>query len=94
MAMFFLVHGCSDICRGLPKLTLAQFVGKIPDDVMQQALAFQRLSVYVRGTTYSNEMKFSDEIKQTNSCSSFYFNCSRLALRKLPTLQKIFLMFS
>ena len=62
MAMFFLVHGCSDICRGLPKPTLAQFVGKIPDDVMQQALAFQQLSA--RGTTYSHEMKFSDEIKK------------------------------
>ena len=29
--MFFIVHGCSDICRGLPKPTLAKFVAKIPD---------------------------------------------------------------
>ena len=33
MAMFFLVHGCSDICRGLPKPTLAKFVAKIPDAI-------------------------------------------------------------
>ena len=53
MAIFILVHGCSDICRGLPK---PQFVGKIPDDMMQEALAFQQLSA--RRTTYSHEMKF------------------------------------
>ena len=33
MAMFFLVHECSDICRGLPKPTLAKFVAKIPDAI-------------------------------------------------------------
>ena len=63
MAMFFLIHECSDICRGLPKPTLAQFVGKIPDSMIQAALALQQLSA--RGTTYTREMKFSAEVKRT-----------------------------
>ena len=62
MAMFFLIHECSGSCRGLPKPTLAHFVGKIPDHMLQGALAFQNLSR--RGTTYSHEMKFTAEVKQ------------------------------
>ncbi|XP_011405049.1 PREDICTED: alpha-protein kinase vwkA-like [Amphimedon queenslandica] len=61
MAMFFLIHQCGSPCNGLPKPTLAQFVGKIPDAMLQQALAFQQLSA--RGTTYSHETKFSDAIR-------------------------------
>uniref|UniRef100_A0A1X7UGV9 Alpha-type protein kinase domain-containing protein n=1 Tax=Amphimedon queenslandica TaxID=400682 RepID=A0A1X7UGV9_AMPQE len=53
MAMFFLIHQCSGPCNGLPKPTMGHFVGKIPDSVLQQALAFQQLSA--RGTTYSHE---------------------------------------
>ena len=62
MAMFFLIHECSDICRGLPKPTLAQFVSKIPDSMIKAALALQQLSA--RGTTYNPETKFSDQVKQ------------------------------
>ena len=62
MAMFFLIHGCTSACSHLPKLTLAQFVGKIPDAMLQQALALQQLSKC--GTTYTRETKFSPEIRE------------------------------
>ena len=62
MAMFFLVHECSDICRGLPRPTFSQFVGKIPDSQLQAALALQQLSA--RMTTYTHEIKFSEDIKR------------------------------
>ena len=62
MAMFFLIHECSDICRGLPKPTLADFVSVIPDSMIKAALALQQLSA--RRTTYNPETKFSDYVKQ------------------------------
>ena len=62
MAMFFLIHGCSGPCSGLRKPTLAHFVGKIPDSMLQSALALQQLSA--RGTTYTHETKFSEEIRK------------------------------
>ena len=62
MAMFFLVHECSDICRGLPRPTFSQFVGKIPDSQLQAALALQQLSA--RMTTYTHEIRFSEDIKR------------------------------
>ena len=61
MTMFFLIHQCTDGCKGLPKPTLAHFVGKIPDSMLQEALALQQLSG--RGTTYSREAKFLPEIR-------------------------------
>ena len=63
MAMFFLIHECSDICRGLPKPTQDHFYGMIPNSMIQAALALQQLSGV--GTTYSREMKFSEEVKRT-----------------------------
>ena len=62
MAMFFLIHGCSGPCSGLRKPTLAHFVGKIPDSMLQEALALQQLSARV--TTYSHETKLSEEIRK------------------------------
>ena len=62
MAMFFLIHECSGPCSGLRKPTLAHFVGKIPDAMLQGALALQQLSA--RGTTYTHETKFSEEIRK------------------------------
>ncbi|XP_011409390.1 PREDICTED: alpha-protein kinase vwkA-like [Amphimedon queenslandica] len=62
MAMFFLIHECSGPCKGLPRPTLAQFVGKIPDAMLQQALALQQLSA--RGTTYSRETKFPEAVRK------------------------------
>ncbi len=62
MAMFFLIHKCSNSCSGLPKPTLAQFVGKIPDSMLQSALELQNLSR--SGTTYTHELKFTAEVKQ------------------------------
>lgn len=62
MAMFFLIHKCSQYCSSLPKPTLAHFVGKIPDHLLQGALEFQNLSR--RGTTYTHELKFTDDVKQ------------------------------
>ena len=62
MAMFFMIHQCSGPCNGLPKPKLAQFVGKIPDAMMQDALALQQLSA--RGTTYTHETKFPEEIRK------------------------------
>ena len=61
MAMFFLIHQCTDGCKGLPKPTLVHFVGKIPDSMLQEALALQQLSA--RGTTYGHETKFPPEIR-------------------------------
>ena len=65
MAMFFLTHKCTDSCSYLPKPTLAQFVGKIPDHMLQSALELQNFSR--RGTTYSHEIKFTAEVKQALS---------------------------
>ena len=62
MAMFFLIHQCSGPCKGLPKPTLAQFAGKIPDAMLQEALALQQLSA--RGTTYSHETKFPEAVRK------------------------------
>ncbi|XP_011409522.1 PREDICTED: alpha-protein kinase vwkA-like [Amphimedon queenslandica] len=55
MAMFFLIHQCSGPCKGLPKPTLAQFVGKISDAMMQQLSA--------RGTAYTHETKFPEAVR-------------------------------
>ena len=62
MAMFFLIHGCSPACQGLPKPMLAQFVGQIPDFVLQRALAFQQLS-RSGNTTYTHETVFNQAVK-------------------------------
>ena len=62
MAMFFLTHKCTAACSSLPKPTLAQFVGKIPDHMMQSAIELQNFSK--RGTTYSHEMKFTEGVKR------------------------------
>uniref|UniRef100_A0A1X7UR93 Alpha-type protein kinase domain-containing protein n=1 Tax=Amphimedon queenslandica TaxID=400682 RepID=A0A1X7UR93_AMPQE len=62
MAMFFLIHQCSGPCNDLPKPTLAQFVDKIPNEMMQEALALQQLSA--RGTTYSHETKFPEPVRK------------------------------
>ncbi|XP_011407835.1 PREDICTED: alpha-protein kinase vwkA-like [Amphimedon queenslandica] len=62
MAMFFLIHQCYGPCDGLPKPTLARFVGKIPNEMLQKALAMQQLSA--KGTSYIHETKFSEEIRK------------------------------
>ena len=61
MAMFFISHACVSSCNGLPKPTFGQFVGKIPDEILQRALNFQHSSV--RGTTYFNECKFPEAVR-------------------------------
>ena len=44
MAMFFLNHKCSNHCSGNPnEPTLAQFVGKIPEEI-QEALLLQNMT--------------------------------------------------
>ena len=62
MAMFFLIHKCSNSCSRLPKPTLAQFVGKIPEEMIQDALLLQNMSR--GGTTYTHELKFTAEVKR------------------------------
>ena len=63
MAMFFRDHKCSNYCSGLPKPTLAQFKGKIPYYMLQSVLELQNITR--SGTTYTHELKFSAEVKQT-----------------------------
>ena len=63
MAMFFLTHKCTPACSSLPKPTLAQFVGKIPDQMLQSAIQLQQMSK--GGTTYTHEIKFTDGVRKT-----------------------------
>ena len=57
MAMFFLKHTCNQFCRGLPKPTIGDVVGK------HSALA--QLEMIMTSTAYSHELKFPKHIRQT-----------------------------
>jgi len=57
MAMFFLVHQCTDICKSLPKPTIAHFAGKVSNERLQQAIAMQNLSA--GSTTYAHQLSFT-----------------------------------
>ena len=51
MAMFFLIHKCSNHCSGLPnEPTLAQFVGKIPEEIQEALHMTKMLMISVTGS--------------------------------------------
>ena len=62
MAMFFLKHKCNPYCRGLPRPTIKDVKDVIPQHMMEQSLALQRVIVYA--TSYRREIKFSPELKK------------------------------
>lgn len=61
MAMFFLHHKCNDICKRLPRPTVRDFTGIIPQKDLAASLA---LLQQVQGaTTYSTELNFTPEVR-------------------------------
>lgn len=61
MAMFFLRHRCNDICNHLPKPTVQDFVGIIPQKDLTASLAL--LQQVRDATTYTNELKFTPQVR-------------------------------
>ena len=63
MAMFFLNHECSDICKTLRRPSLDHFESKIPPALLSQCKAMQKR--VANATSYTWEMKFPPELKKT-----------------------------
>ena len=57
MAMFFLKHTCNQFCRGLPKPTIGDVVGKHS--------ALTQLEMMMTSTAYAHELKFPQHIRRT-----------------------------
>ena len=62
MAMFFLKHECGPFCDKLPKPTLRDFYGVIPQPYLQAAQSL--LAQIQSSTTYRVETKFPQDIRQ------------------------------
>ena len=62
MAMFFLKHECGLFCNKLPKPTLRDFYGVIPQQHLQAAQSL--LAQIQSSTTYRVETKFPQDIRQ------------------------------
>ena len=63
MAMFFRTHKCTPACSSLPKPTLDNFAGNIPEHMLQSALQLQDITK--QGTNYTHEMKFTEGVRRT-----------------------------